>query len=92
MIIAKKYRPYLNTELFHSPQEIRSSHDKYILNMSFIQILKLIKPYNHSIQLYLQKMDKKKLTLLQCCHKKSYELYQVMQDYYRHQPDKLWKV
>lgn len=92
MIIAKKYRPYLDIELFDSPQDINSSHDKYILNTSFLQILKLIKPYHPSIEYYIQKMEKKRLTLLQCCHKKSYEVYQIMQNYYCHHPDALWKV
>ena len=92
MIIAKKYHPYLRKELFHSPQEFRPSHNKYILHISFLQILKLIKPYSPSIHLYLQRMEKKRITLLQCCYKKSYEIYQVMQKYYCRQPDALWKV
>lgn len=92
LIIAKKYKPYLDSELFYCPQEIRSSHNKYILDMSFLQIIKLIKPYHPPIEYYIQRMEKKRMTLLQCCHKKSYEIYQVMQEYYRHQPDALWKV
>jgi len=92
MIIAKKHQSFLDTELFQMPQDIHSTHNKYILNTSFLQLLKLIKPYHSSMESYLNNLNKKGITLLQCCHKKSHEIYQVMQNYYIHHPDALWRV
>jgi hypothetical protein len=92
MIIAKKHQSFLDTELFQMPQDIHSTHNKYILNTSFLQLLKLIKPYHSSMESYLNNLNKKGITLLQCCHKKSHEVYQVMQNYYIHHPDALWRV
>ena len=92
MIMAKKYNPLLHRDLFHSPQDIHTSHNKYNICISFLELLNLIKPYHPSIPSYIERLNHKRMILLQCCRKTSYEIYQVMQEYYRHRPDALWKT
>lgn len=92
MVIAKKHQSFLDTDIFQTPQEIYVNHEKYILHTSFLHLLELLKDHHPSIQSYLQKLNKKRMALLQCCHAKSHEVYQIMQEYYRCHPDALWKV
>lgn len=91
MIIAKKYHPFLHPPLFHSPQDINPNHDKYKIYISFLELFELIKEHQPYIQRYLDKMHKKRITILQCCYRNDYPIYQIMQQYYRRQPDALWK-
>uniref|UniRef100_A0A6C0CSC7 Uncharacterized protein n=1 Tax=viral metagenome TaxID=1070528 RepID=A0A6C0CSC7_9ZZZZ len=91
MIIAKKHQCFLPIDLFQSPKAIYSNHQKYNICISFLELLELLKDYHPLIQSYLQALNKKRMLLLQCFYKTDYSIYKVMQNYYRNNPDALWK-
>lgn len=93
IIVAKKYDTFLRKDLFKSyPNNIYSSHGKYIVCISFLKLLELLKEHHPIIQFYIYKLNKKRMMLLQCLNQQKYSVYQIMQKYYCNEPDALWRI
>lgn len=66
-------------------------YTSYSVRTSIHDILKLMKEMDINYEHMYVKNEKRHILPLQCLYRNNYELYQIMQKYYKHNPEDTWK-
>jgi hypothetical protein len=66
-------------------------YTSYSINASIYEIIKTMKDIDKNYEVLYLKNQKRHLLPLQCMYRKNYQLYQIMQKYYKENPDDTWK-
>lgn len=66
-------------------------YTSYSINASIYEIIKTMKDIDKNYEVLYLKNQKRHLLPLQCMYHRNYQLYQIMQKYYKENPDDTWK-
>jgi len=66
-------------------------YTSYFIKTSIHDIIKIMKDIDKNYERLYLKNQSRHLLPLQCIYRKKYELYQIMQKYYKENPDDTWK-